>query len=293
MRVVTKWHHSQRRLKLPDLDDVLRAIERQRTSASKAETFWLDFKTEKHSLKETVQDLAEAAVCFANAGGGVLVVGVLDTGTGPEAFVGTTLVGQVVRSRIHALTQPPLTVSTRELPWAGSGLLVVEVPEGLDVYSTGKGIFTQRWNDACLPMRPADVARLSDERSGIDWSAQPSGRGIDDVDAAAMQSMRGLLRSTADDTRERVARLDDMALLRELNLLSERTGLTDRGHRAITEAGDPLSGPVRAWTLPTSTSGPIGPRPSSARGWSTPASRRESCRPNDWPRPDRAQPGRS
>jgi len=212
-----------------DVEDALRSIERGVTSASKAKGISLDFKTEKASLKETVQDLAEAAVCFANAAGGRLVVGVTDTGTGPEAFVGTDLDGHQVRSKIHDLTQPALTVTVGDLTWAGRRLIVIDVPEGLDVYSTGKGIFTQRWNDQCLPMRPMDVARLSDERSGMDWSAQPSDRVVDDLDAQAVQVMRTLLRSTGDDTKQRLARLDDRALLQELNLLTPTGELTRAG----------------------------------------------------------------
>jgi ATP-dependent DNA helicase RecG len=208
------------------LDDVLRSIERGHTSASKAETVALDFKTEKASAKETFQDLAEAAVCFANAVGGTIVVGVSDTGTGSAAFLGTTLDEHQVRSRIHDLTQPALTVAISDRSWGEARLLVIDVPEGLDVYSTGKGIFTQRWNDQCLPMRPADVARLSDERSGVDWSAQASERTVEDVDSPAMQLMRGLLRSSGDETKERLARLDDHGLLRELNLLTGASKLT-------------------------------------------------------------------
>ena len=214
---------------MSDVEDALRSIERGVTSASKAKGISLDFKTEKASLKETVQDLAEAAVCFANAAGGRLVVGVTDTGTGPEAFVGTDLDGHQVRSKIHDLTQPALTVTVGDLTWAGRRLIVIDVPEGLDVYSTGKGIFTQRWNDQCLPMRPMDVARLSDERSGMDWSAQPSDRVVDDLDAQAVQVMRTLLRSTGDDTKQRLARLDDRALLQELNLLTPTGELTRAG----------------------------------------------------------------
>jgi len=188
------------------LEDVLRSIERGQTSAVKAESLTLEFKTDKGSTKETHQDLAEAAVCFANAAGGTVVVGVSYAGGGPDAFIGTKLESQEVRLRIHALTQPSLTVTVTELTWAGKRLLVVEAPEGLDVNSTGKGIFTQRWNDQCLPMRPADVARLSDERRGIDWSAQASGRSVDDLDQSAMQSMRSLLRSSGDETKERLTR---------------------------------------------------------------------------------------
>lgn len=211
---------------MSDVYDALRAIQHGRTSASKSETISLDFKTEKAITKESFQDLAEAAVCFANAIGGTIVVGVSDTGTGPGAFVGTTLDREQIRSRIHDLSQPPLTVSVTEATWAGQRLLLVEVPEGLDVYSTSKGYCTQRWNDQCQPMRPTDVARLSDERRGIDWSAQASGRHIEDLSTSAMQVMRGLLRSSGDETKERLARLDDEGLLRELSLLTEQSILT-------------------------------------------------------------------
>ena len=131
-----------------------------------------------------------------------------------------------IRSKIHALTSPALTVTVRETQWSGKRLLEIEVPEGLDVYSAGKGIFSQRWNDQCLPMRPADVARLSDERSGVDWSAQSSARPVEDVDPEAMQLLRSLLRSSGDETKERLTRLSDPELLRELNLLCSDGSLT-------------------------------------------------------------------
>src|SRR4051795_13269117 len=42
------------------------------------ETERLDFKQPKGTIKETIRDLTEAAVCFANASGGTLVVGIRD-----------------------------------------------------------------------------------------------------------------------------------------------------------------------------------------------------------------------
>lgn len=201
------------------VSEVLRTIERGGISASKAESSTLDFKTDKASIKEAAQDLAEAAVCFANATGGMIILGVSDSGTGPAAFVGTALDARVLRSKIHDLTSPALVVSVQELIFCGKRLLVIQVPEGLDVYSTGKGIFSQRWNDQCLPMRPEDVARLSDERRGVDWSALSSGRPIEDLEPQAMQSFRSLLRSSGEETKERLARLADHELMTELSLI--------------------------------------------------------------------------
>jgi len=196
----------------------LALIEKGSSSAAKLESVTLDFKTEKPTAKETFQDLAEAAVCFANADGGSIVLGVADAATGPGAFVGTTIDDHLLRSKIHALTEPHLQVNVSVLNWAGSRLLHIQVPEGLDVHSTGKGIFTKRWNDTCLPMRPSDVARLEEERRGIDWSAGSSGRPVSDLDAGAMLTTRRLLRTLGDDNRRRLASLNDLELLTELNL---------------------------------------------------------------------------
>jgi ATP-dependent DNA helicase RecG len=224
-----------------ELEHVLHAIENQTTSASKSESQWLDFKTEKPSARETYQDLAEAAVCFANAGGGTIVIGVSDRAVGPEAFVGTTIDDNIARSRIHELTQPALTVTARVVLWCEARLLVIEVPEGLDVYSTGKGIFTQRWDDQCQPMRPTDVARLSDERRGIDWSAQSSQARVESLAPGAMQTLRLLLRSTGDSTKERLSRLGDVGLLRELGLLTETLELTRAADYLLCEPPDQLT----------------------------------------------------
>src|SRR5436190_11367089 len=141
------------------VSDALALILKGSRSASSLENQWLDFKIEKTTDKETHQDLAEAAVCFANASGGAIVLGVADSRLGPDAFVGTRLKVDSLRSRIHALTEPSLVVTAEELEYAKARLLVISVPEGLDVHSTRKGLVTKRWNDECLPMRPSDVSR--------------------------------------------------------------------------------------------------------------------------------------
>lgn len=47
----------------------------------------LDFK-EPADVKETLRILADASVCFANAVGGDIVLGVRDKAGGPQAFTG-------------------------------------------------------------------------------------------------------------------------------------------------------------------------------------------------------------
>lgn len=209
--------------------EALDAIAKSRTSGSKLEGQRLDFKTEKSTVKETFVDLAEAAVCFANSVGGAIVVGVSDGGTGPQAFVGTALGAETVRERINSLTEPSLLVDVVELEHSGQRLLVIAVPEGIDVHSTSKGSHTRRLGDACLPMRSMEVARLSEERRGVDWSARSSGRAVAEVDPSAQAMMLLLLRAGRSDAQIRMAELNLLDLLRELNLVCDDDTMTHAG----------------------------------------------------------------
>lgn len=71
----------------------------------------LDFKQASSNIKATLRMLADAAVCFANADGGVVVVGVGDRGGSASITgVGPGLSSEVVRRGIHDRTRPQLTV---------------------------------------------------------------------------------------------------------------------------------------------------------------------------------------
>ncbi|HKS44674.1 MAG TPA: ATP-binding protein [Amycolatopsis sp.] len=209
---------------LPELKAVLNG-----KSASKVETERLDFKEQKTNFKEACGDLAEAAVCFANGSGGTIIVGVADSKAGEDAFVGCDLDSGVLRSRIHQLTNPGLLVDVEAFEFSGKRLLEIRVPEGLDVYSTTKGYTHQRISTDCVPMGPMNVARLAEERRGIDWSAGPSRRPIEDVDPLAMRYIRRLLAASTDVTRQRYAAFNDKDLLRVLKAVADDGSLTRSG----------------------------------------------------------------
>ncbi len=197
--------------------------------AASLESFTLDFKTEKASFKETASDLAEACVCFANASGGTIVVGVHDKPGGSEALVGTTLDVGRLKAQIYDLTQPHLLVSIVEESIDGRRFLGIDVPEGIEVYSTSQGGFRQRWQTECRPMPPQAVARLSDERRGADWSAGPSSSSLDDVDSAAIERVRELLRLTGDSGRARLAGAPASEIAARLGLVCDGQRLSRAG----------------------------------------------------------------
>lgn len=66
--------------------------------AAQLETPELDFKREKPSEKDAERALAEAAICFANSAGGMIVIGVADSPGGPDAFLGTELDPHALRN---------------------------------------------------------------------------------------------------------------------------------------------------------------------------------------------------
>lgn len=218
--------------------DLLNQIAHKNRSAHSLETQLVDFKSDGRSMKDLCSDLAEASVCFANADGGTLIVGVRDTPGGPEAIEGTQVEPDKLRSRIYDLTAPNLLVTVRLIEYEGSRIGVVEVPEGLEVYSTRQGAFRQRWNTECLPMSPADVSRLADERRGEDWSAAQGAAVIADVSSDAVELARELLRNSRDAERQSLASRPVPEVVRRLGLVHGDDRLTRAGEILLVSGAD-------------------------------------------------------
>jgi len=204
---------------LSDLPTILGAIHAGQRAAG-LESRVLEFKREKATPEETERDIAEAVICLANGIGGTVVVGVSDRAAGPAALMGTALDPDRLRKTIHATTQPNLLVEVEAQTHFGVRLLVVLVPEGIEVYADRKGRAYRRINDDCQPMSPAEVARLREDRLGVDWSAKRSDRRPDEVSPLAMATLRATLAGLPDERREHAQR-SDLDLLRLLGLLAD------------------------------------------------------------------------
>lgn len=213
---------------MDDVERALRSIDRG-TAAGKLESARLDFKQPGSTSKATMTDLAEAAVCFANATGGSVVVGVRDSPGGPEAYVGTDLSPEVVRRRMYELTEPGLDTVVAVLQHGGARLLSITVLEGLEVYATKKGYAYKRRGTDCTPMGPADITRLSEERRSVDWSSAASDRDVADVDAVALRRLRALLAQSGNESGVALSRREDGDVLAALSLVSHDGRLNRAG----------------------------------------------------------------
>jgi ATP-dependent DNA helicase RecG len=164
------------------------------TAAHKLESSTLDFKEQgQGGLKEFMRDIAGDAVCFANAGGGAIIIGVDNKQAGPSAFKGTGLDSEDVRRRVYELSNPPLLVEAENRQFAGVRLLILFVQQSLEVHADTQGRARRRVSTDCLPMSPDEVARLREERRDFDWSSQPGERTLSDVspiEASPLSPMR-------------------------------------------------------------------------------------------------------
>ncbi|NNU27257.1 ATP-binding protein [Isoptericola sediminis] len=212
-----------------ELLSVLDAIHAGGT-ADVAETQTLDFKTQKpRSVQDTLEDLADAVACFANAGGGTVVVGVADRVAGPDAFVGHTLDSDGTRKRIYELTDPSILVEVEAVTHQGGDVLAVHVPRGVTVHKVKSKMPTERVGTSCMPMSTHRIASLVAERQGDDWSAHDSGVEVNAVDDVAVAVARSRLERSVDPRRRERARGATVEMLRGLGVVTERNTLTNAG----------------------------------------------------------------
>ena len=212
-----------------ELELALEAIFRGKATADEVESATLDFKRPQDSPKDTANDMADAAACFANAGGGIVVLGVSDGVHGPDAFVGTVHGSIELRNRIHQVTEPKLDVRVEERIYRGARLLEIHVQEGLDVFASRGKVPSRRFGDTCLPMTTADISRLHQERQGGDWSATDTGRMSADADPDAIRRIRALLRGLGDEGLRSIADAPAEDILSALALVSASGTLTQGG----------------------------------------------------------------
>ncbi|HEX5146956.1 MAG TPA: ATP-binding protein [Conexibacter sp.] len=188
------------------------------TAPAAIETAELDFKRQPASKTDAIRTLVDAAICFANGEGGTLVMGLTDRPGGTEAFLGCDLDAGTAQQRIHELTEPPLMVAARAEEHYGVRILIVDVLRSFEVHADKQGRATRRLGTNCVPVLPQEHQRMREERLGVDWSAQPSGRTPADIVPQALLATREALSRLADE-RAGLASVSDQDLLRALGVV--------------------------------------------------------------------------
>lgn len=202
----------------------------------------LEFKREAAEKGEAVRIVLDAAICLANLRGGHIVLGAADGAAGADAFIGTTLDPDDLRQRVYALSAPPINLAVTEHLHHETRLLVLGVPEGMEMHSDTKGRSARRFGTQCNPLTIAQAAALQDDRRRYDWSGDASARGLDEVEEEAVEAARTMLRRFEDDRRA-LADAPVESLLNGLGLLVD--GRMTRGCEVMFCSRDDRAPPVR------------------------------------------------
>lgn len=181
----------------------------------------LEFKEQGRSEGDALKALADAALCFANASGGMVVVGVADHKAGAAALLGCTIEVDSVRRRVWELSRPPLTVDAWEERIGEVRLVFVSVPQSPEIHSDPQGRAPRRIGRDCQPMDPSEQMRLREDRRGIDLTASETGLRPKDLSEQALEGARDLLAKFSDE-RRRLAKLGNEELLRALGVLTSQ-----------------------------------------------------------------------
>ena len=225
--------------RLPSREEILALLDRlEQEPADALESDVLDFKRWQDA-RASMTEAIEAAVCFANADGGVIVFGVRDRVVGRrQAISGCTGYDVDTWQRaIYDATRPNLTVEIEELLVPEGNLLLVRVPRGpAPPYGTAAGLYQIRVGKNCMPYSPEAFQRRQVTLGAIDWSAQPAeGLGLDALDGVEIARLRNTIESLRPQSP--LLLLSDQELLEAIGAVRDgeltRAGLLLLGRRTV------------------------------------------------------------
>lgn len=152
--------------------------------------------------------LAADCVCFANAAGGLLHIGIEDSQALPPAGqrIEQALL-DTVRKRLGELTVNVLAAPERVTAANGGEFIALRVARSVGVASTSDGRYFLRVGDACCPVLGDDVLHLLSDRTSMPWESMlPTAQPAPTVDAAKCQALLAALRASErvkDDVKEK------------------------------------------------------------------------------------------
>jgi ATP-dependent DNA helicase RecG len=134
----------------------------------------IEFKSIKKAIgqKSDVESLAETCVCFANAQGGSLVIGIEDKESNPplNQKVNIDEMNKVV-SRLRSLTDGVGLVNPEIIVHEnGAQYFVVKIlPSTRTIATTTSGKVLIRISDNCYPVRSEELTDLAAEKNAFQW----------------------------------------------------------------------------------------------------------------------------
>ena len=198
----------------------------------------LEFRQwDEASPKDQLRQLREAAVAFANAEGGYIVLGVRDKEkTRAEAIQNLdNLSERELQKNIYDCTEPHIQVEVIALDEPEGRLFAIRVPKSFLVHTTTDGVGRIRVGNESKPLTGSGLLELARKRIDFDLTAEIIPRvTASSLDPAQFHHLREIIRQ--DKTRkDDLASLSDRELLGALELTPDdgvtRAALLLLGHR--------------------------------------------------------------
>ena len=208
---------------LDDPRELLRRLDGESADALESQT--IEFKSWNQggaTLRSQLREVRETVVAFANASGGLLILGVGDrerTRVAAIHGVGELDRDELVRS-VYTGTDPPILVDTTELEEPEGRVIAVRVPRGVPPHTTTEGVAKIRVGKENRPLTGPRLAQLISVQGLRDPTAEmlPDAR-LDDLGPREIDRLREAIR--ANRQRPELAALDDRPLLEALGLTAE------------------------------------------------------------------------
>ena len=207
---------------LEELRAELNRLDGEPADALESET--LEFKSwnpRGSARREQMREFRETVVAFANANGGLLVLGVADRKrTRADAIQGVgDLDADSLRRDIYDGTEPHILVDAAELNEPEGRLIVLRAPRGIPPHTTTEGVGKIRIGKDSMPLTGSNWTYLLTNRGGYDITAQTlPGATRADLDDEEIRRLRHII--ATEGNRQNLAGLRDTELLEALGLTS-------------------------------------------------------------------------
>ncbi len=166
------------------------------------------------------KDLAVSAVCFANAQGGKLVIGIEDKTKAPlaEQVVTVEDINKTL-NRLRSLTSSVgLTASDiLEHPLGGQYFEINVLPSAKSIATTSDGKIFLRVGDQCHAARSEDLVRIATEKDAFQWELQPRNISIADISFQNISWFANEIRQSPR-VKESIKQLTDVEIAEHYNL---------------------------------------------------------------------------
>lgn len=210
-------------MKIYSIEEIIPLLQQlNEKQADELEGQHLDFKEWNYkSLKDSVDEVIEMAICMANGGGGSVVFGVKDKVVGiANAVFGVPPEVDIFRlqSTVYDSTDPHLTPNFESFEYHGKRLLLMNVLPIFPYATTTKGKGLKRIGKECKALTGSMRLEAEILSGKFDFSAQQvKGKWHDLVSAAAIESLRTELKK--QHLPEDILMMGDEELLKNLGCM--------------------------------------------------------------------------